>query len=49
MYLGIMILMNLEVLEDKIRIVLFVGDIERIVLFKVVFCKNFYVRYMFNY
>lgn len=47
-YLGIMILIYLEVLQN-FRIGLCVGDIDRIVLFKVVFVILFYVSYYFNY
>lgn len=47
-YLGIMILIYLEVLQN-FRIGLCVGDKDRIVLFKVVFVLLFYVRYYFNY
>lgn len=49
MYLGTMTLTNLEALEDKIRTVLPVGDIERIASSKAVFCKNFHARHMPNY
>lgn len=49
MYLGTMTLTYLEALEDKIRTVLRVGDIERIASSKAVFCKIFHARHMPNY
>lgn len=44
-----MTLTYLEALEDKIRTVLRVGDIERIASSKAVFCKKFNARHNPNY
>lgn len=45
MYLGTMTLTYLEALEDKIRTILRVGDIESIASSKAVFCKIFHARH----
>lgn len=45
MYLGTMTLTYLEALEDKIRTIIRVGDIERIASSKAVFCKNVHARH----